>query len=305
MSSLTTVSDVIEKSLSYVLGNDREERNLLSGAINASVTTITLANDLRAIRGQAEIEIDTELMYVWSVNSSAKTAVVQRGFKGTTAATHADQAVITVNPRFYRSQIIDDINSELDELTSPNAGLFAIGTADLTYISATRGYNIDATNIIDILEIKAAAATGITGDWRTVRNYHLVRSLPTSGTGGVAAGAAIMVDYAVASGYPLRVIYKKKFVGVSATTDALSTTLMPTTAYDILPMGVAIRLNMAREISRNTTDADPDARRASEVPAGAVGGSTRPLEKKYKDRIDQEVARLYAQYPMRTKRLDA
>lgn len=304
MASLSTVADVIEKSLSYVLGNDREERNQLSGSHSNSTTTITFGYDLGSIRTRSEIEVGTELMYVWSVNASAKTAVVQRGFKGTTAATHSDLDVVTVNPRFYRGQIIDDINSELDSLTSPIAGIFAIGTTDLTWVSSTRGYTFDASTCIDLLELWGAASSGLTGDWRLIRNYKLIRSLPTTGTQGVADGGAIIVDYGITSGNPIRAIYKKKFTAISAITDALSTTNLPTTAYDILPMGVGIRLNMAREISRNATDSAPDARRSQEVPPGAVNASIRALTAQYTKRINEETARLHAQYPMKSKRLD-
>lgn len=311
MSSLSTVANVIDEAKSYLLGNDREELNTLAAALNASGQTtstgVTFNTALGGIRTRAELEIDTEIAYVTAVNQSASSVSLIDGYKGTTAANHLINSQVIVNPRFYKHQMINDLNAELDSLSSPSAGLFQIGTADLTYISATRGYNIDATNIIDLIDVQAAAATGVTGDWRTVRKYKLVRSLPTTGTGGVAAGAAIMIDYAVASGFPLRVTYKKNFTAVPADTltTALSTTGLPTSCYDILAMGIAIRQNMAREVSRNTTDAEPDPRRAQEVPPGAVLNSTRGLQQKYQARLQEEVARLHALYPMRTKRLDA
>jgi len=310
MSSLVTVGDVIEEAKGYLLGNDREETNALADYEDTtgadSGAGMGFSYPLGGIRKNAEVELNLEVIYVTDVNQSAQTISWVDGFKGSPTGVHAAGTLATVNPRFYRFRMLNDLNAELDSLSSPQAGLFAIGTADLTYISATRGYTINASNIIDVLELWAAAASGVTGDWRLVRKYKLIRSLPTAGTGGLADGAGIMIDYAVSSGYPLRVIYKKPFTAVSnaSLTTALSTTGLPSTAYDLLAMGIAIRQNAGREISRNTADSQPDPRRAAEVPPGAVMNSSRALQAKYQQRLQEEVARLHSQYPMRTKRLD-
>ena len=79
---------------------------------------------------------------------------------------------------------------------------------------------------------------------------------------------------------------------------ALSTTGLQASAYDLPPLGAAIRLMSGREIKRNFTETQGDSRRATEVPAGAVQQSSTGLKLLRAQRIVAECARLNSLYPI-------
>lgn len=74
--------------------------NTLNGAINSSVTTITLnSTPVLEFAGQRSlVEIEDEVMLVVSVDTGTNTMVVVRGYQGTTAAAHADTTSVFIHP---------------------------------------------------------------------------------------------------------------------------------------------------------------------------------------------------------------
>jgi hypothetical protein len=95
---VTTAGQLIDRVANDLLAGTVEERNRVATGIDASTTTVTFEFALSGLREGSVFEIGSEQFYVWTVNSSAKSAVVQRGFNGTTAASHSAADIVTVNP---------------------------------------------------------------------------------------------------------------------------------------------------------------------------------------------------------------
>jgi hypothetical protein len=74
-----------------LLSGDREELNKLDASMLAADTTLTYAYDATQIAA-GRTAVDLEVMYVWSVNESAKQATIERAMVGSVAADHADNA---------------------------------------------------------------------------------------------------------------------------------------------------------------------------------------------------------------------
>lgn len=74
----------------------------LTGVLDAAVadtngTTITIvAADIQSFQVGHIVQIDSEQMYLSAVDTAGNTATVTRAFAGTTGATHADSATITI-----------------------------------------------------------------------------------------------------------------------------------------------------------------------------------------------------------------
>jgi hypothetical protein len=83
---------------------------------------------------------------------------------------------------------------------------------------------------------------------------------------------------------------------VNLTDDLVTTAGLPLTATDIVPVGAGIILNQDREIKRNFAEAQPDARKAPEVPPGAVMNSTKQMQLWRDKRIAAERARIRNKY---------
>lgn len=289
---MSTISQVITRTQRQLLSGVVEERNKLATTITATATSCILSYDLGSVRTGSIIEIDSEQMYVWEVAESTKTLTIERAFNGTTAASHTGGSVVIVNPRFPRNQILEAINDEMADLSSPMNGLFQVKILDLQYNGSDRQVNLPAvSNIIDIIEVRSRYKSD---DYQQVRAVKLLRDMPTKDFG---SGMAIQIDQDIRQG-DMRVSYKAPFTKATTESDNLQVNCgFPEVCEDIIIIGAQIRLMSPREIKRNFTESQGDTRRSDEVPAGAVGSSITNLLRMRRDRITAEAARLARQYP--------
>lgn len=290
---MSTVGSIVTRTQRQLLSGLVEQRNKINGSLTATGTTVTMLYDLTGIREGAVLEIDSELMYVWAVETGSKTVTVERGFNGTTAATHASGTVTIVNPRFPRHQILEAINDDLYDLAAPANGLYRIRNLDLPWNGSDILVNLPAVgDIIDVIQVRIRYTST---DYPVLRNVQLVRNLPTSDFGSGIALKMNEPDRAAT----LRVVYKSPFTRVTKESDDLQTVAgYPLSAEDILVMGAQIRLMAPREIKRNLTESQGDTRRADEVPSGAVSNSVMNLMRLRRDRIMAEATKLDSQYPL-------
>ena len=289
---MTTAATVIDRTLRQLLSGTVESRNKLATSIDASATSVVVSYNLDGLRAGQVCEIDSEIMYIWETDPVAKTLTVQRGFNGTTAAAHTSGAIITVSPRFPRAQILEAINDELADLSSPLHGLFQVKTMNLDYNGSDTMVNLTGvTSIIDLLNVSVRY---MVDDYPVARKVRLVRDMPTD---DFASGFALRFDQGVFPGR-LRIVYKAAYTSASTeATDINSTCGVQESVTDIVALGAQIRLMSPREIKRNFTESQGDTRRSDEVQAGAVSGSIASLIRLRRDRIQSEAARLMRAYP--------
>ena len=293
---MTTAGQLIDRVVSGLLAGTVEERNKVASPVGASDTTMTMLYPLGGLRDGSVFELDNEQMYVWSSNSSSKTLTVERGFNGTTAASHDTGAIATVSPRFPRSSVLNQLNSDLNDLSSPMNGLFQVKTLDLAYNGSDRMLNITgATDMIDLFDVRYRY---LNDDYPVLREVRLLRDMPT---GDFASGFALALDQFTRAG-TIRVIYKAAYGTFSS--EASTVTDVGASAYldDLLVLGAQMRLMAGREIKRNFTESQGDTRRPEEVPSGAVSNSMIQLQRLRRDRIQAEAARLNRQYPIRIRK---
>ena len=252
-----------------------------------------LSYDLGGFREGSVIEIESELMYVWESSTATKTLTVQRGYDGTTAVAHTNGVLATVNPRFPRQQMLDALNSDIDDLSSTMNGLFRVVAQDITYNGSDRQINLTSgAGIIDLLDVRLRY---LADDYPVIRKVRLQRNLPTA---DFASGFAIVFDEPVMAG-SLRVVTKREFTRASSeSSDLQSACFVPQSCEDILEMGVLLRMMNGREIKRNFIESQGDTRRSDEVPAGATRDSLTNIQRLRRERIIAEAARLKQQYPL-------
>ena len=292
---MTTAAQLVDRTVQNLLAGTVEERNKLASSVNSSVDSLTMSYALGSLREQTVFEIESELFYVWESNTTAKTATVERGFGGSTAASHSSGAVVTVNPRFPRHQVLQALNSELADLSSPMNGLYQMKTVDLSYNGSDRMVNLTSvTAMIDLYDVRYRY---LSDDYPIVRNVRLLRDMPTT---DFASGFVLAFDQEVRSG-TVRVLYKAPYTQFSSESATTATAGVTTEVEDLLVLGAQIRLMAGREVKRNFTESQGDTRRAEEVPAGAVGNSITNLLRLRRDRIQAEAARLARQYPLRIR----
>ena len=290
---MSTAGAVITRASRQLLSGTVEERNKLATTVTSADTSIVLSYDLGGFREGSVIEIESELMYVWESTTATKTLTVERGYDGTTAAAHTAGALATVNPRFPRQQMLDALNSDIDDLSSTVNGLFRVVAQDISYNGSDRQLNItSATGIIDLLDVRLRY---LADDYPVIRNVRLQRNLPTA---DFASGFAIVFDQPVMAG-TLRVVTKREFTrATTEASDLQSVCFVPQSCEDILEMGVILRMMNGREIKRNFIESQGDTRRSDEVPAGSTRDSLTNIQRLRRERIVSEAARLKQQYPL-------
>ena len=290
---MSTAGALLDRVQRQLLSGVVEERNKLAAAVDADDTSFVLTYELGGLRAGTVFEIDSELCYIWEATSGSKTLVVERGYAGTTAASHSSGAIVVVNPRFPKQQMLDALNADIDDLSSPVNGLFRVVSQDVTYNGSDRQVNLtSASSVIDLIDVRVRY---MSDDYPFIRGVRLQRDLPTS---DFASGFAIVFDESCVAG-SLRVRYKAPFVRAASTSSNIqSVCYVPETMEDILEMGVIMRMMAGREIRRNFTEAQGDTRRADEVPPGAVRDSVSNILRLRRDRILAEKAKLTRQYPL-------
>lgn len=289
---MTTAATVIDRTLRQLLSGTVEQRNKLASGIDSDDTSVVTTYNLDGLRSGQTFEIDSELFYIWDADTGTKTLTVERGYNGTTAASHSAGALIKVQPRFPRAQLLESLNDELADLSSPVNGLFAVKTVDIDYNGSDT--MIDFTGVTDVIDLLSVSVRYLTDDYPVARKVRLVRNVPTD---DFPSGLALRFDQGVFPGR-LRIVYKAPFVAASSESTNLNTTSgVQESLIDLLVLGCQIRMMAPREIKRNFAESQGDTRRADEVPAGAVAGSITNLIRMRRDRIIAESARLKRAYP--------
>lgn len=287
--------------VNFLAGGHPERRNLLSIALGDTTgTSVVLTHEVTGIAPNSRISIGLEDMHVYTVNPTTKTLTVTRGDYGTTAATHSADDVVLVGSLHSNAAILDTFNDVLKELAG--RGLYDVDHVELTFSSATDGYDLTGTtNLIEVIDVETKAF--IRTDWHRldISEWRLVQ---TAETDDFASGNALLLTHGrvAYNGQPLRVWYKKRFTGLTTLTEDIETASgLSDDAYDLLPLGAAVRLSSGTPLLRNDLMYQPDPRRADEVPAGATIAAPSNLRRIYEQRIRQELDRQERRYPTRLR----
>lgn len=301
---MATLDQVIDSCLTdYLLTGQREPRNVLQTTVDADDTTVALTYSVKGAQEGSRLAVDFEDCYVVASDPTAKTATVIRGQFGTSGAAHTAGATIWVNPKFSRAQILRAVNDELRSLSA--AGLYQMATLDLTFLPTVMGYDFTGVTPDDVLDVYEVLADypGPTTAWVPLTHYRVIRDAPS---GDFPSGMGIVLNEGGHPGFTVRVTYKTRFTAMTSSqgaSEVATVSGLDSEAHDLLAIGAAIRLVSGAEVRRSQLNAQPDTRRAEEVPPGATLQSVRGLMALREQRLAEEKARLARRYPVRLQRV--
>lgn len=296
---MPTVLDLVNETRRQLTGSTRSQKNKLNGALLVGSTTFTFTYSLNFGAGSM-LSLDDELVYVWSVDTATKTAVVERAQLGTTAAAHADGTLVEVNPEFPKVRIKQALK---DDILSWHNDLFQVASVSASVSSAylSQGINVGVSDdwhyILDVrLDTTSNKEASYSKSWPQVK-FEVIRNADTT---DFTNGAAIVITEPVPTGN-VRITYAKRFdcSTFDDSTDVEAAVGLGPTMLDIPPLGAAWRLETPREVKRTQTYAQGDSRVADEVEAGAILRTGQFLKVIRDQRINEERARLRAKYPVR------
>lgn len=303
----TTLSNMIDEVLinlsGYTLQQDRATH--LKTAI--TTTTSTSASPLIVSLGSTEnvgkgiIEIDEELLWVDSFDRVADTATVSpygRGYLGTTAATHAADAKVTISPVFPRHAVKRAIN---DTIRSLGASIFAVKSTTFTFTAAVSTYAFANLNIKNILTL-SWQDIGPTKEWVPLRrwDFDALANPEAFGYTSTDQVQTVTLGEAPISGRTVKVIYATDPNPFTANTDVYTTvTGLPESTRDVVILGAAYRLLTYLDPARAAMISPQADETDSKRPYGASQSATKQLYALYTQRLNEETKSQQANYPIR------
>lgn len=301
---MTTVLQMVNRVRRQLDSGHRNEYNRLDAAINSSTQSVVLEFTPNANVEVGDIfNVDVEVMRVVAYNSGTRTATVVRGYLDSTAASHADEAELLINPRF---SMLDAFTALVDEINSWGPQLYRVVSDEFTVAAGT-----------DVLELPAAwiNAYGLVGVYRRWdddsqdANYswprldvRLQRATTDWSVAAPNSGLLLRFVEGVAAGTVL-VVAALPFAASAATTSTdLETGLyVPTEYLDFLALGAKLRLVQDGEWGRLARDQQDDSRRSEETPVGSGVSGMNFGWATYRNRREEEINKLYARHPIRTR----
>lgn len=273
-----TVNALIDRIRSQFRAN-RGEVGFLSASLTDSATNLqTLAE---CVFVNSVVELDTEQVFV-TANPSDNNYTVVRGWNGTTAKAHSNNALFYVDPLISRQDVFNGI---IDEINSWPDGLYHPISREITAVPEDGLVEVlFDSEVVKVLRVDRVHPMGYTveamysgGPFKQDQNYMLRLNLWDAKGGGT--------DYVVVAG----VRFDTSFITYDTDMTFLD---IPINFTDIVIYGVAWRLRLGGEEARvsGIASATANVREGANVQAAGAYKSIRD------QRIAEETFRLRELY---------
>lgn len=304
----TTLTNMIDEVLVNLAGYTFQQDRSTYLRTAVSTTTSTIASPTTLSLGSTEsvgkgiLEIDEELLWVDSFDRVANTAIVSpygRGYLGTTAATHASEAKVTISPTFPRFSVKRAIN---DTIRSLGANIFAVKSTTFTFNAAVSTYAFANLNIKNILTVHWQSI-GPTKEWVPIRKWDLDPSANPEAFGyvtGTDIVQTITLGEAPISGRTVKVVYATDPEPFTSNSQVYTTvTGLPESTRDVVILGTAYRLLSFLDPARAAQVSPQADETDSKRPYGASQSATKQLYALYTQRLNEETKAQQQNYPPR------
>jgi hypothetical protein len=297
----TTLNDLIERTYSRLLNNQREQIVLPSVNVLVGDTAITFTGPAASgihLGSIIALEEEKILVSTPTPNNNNNNWNVIRGFQDSTPAAHTTSAIGIVDPKYDRFMVGQAINDALNYLSSPTYGLFRVLNTTFTYNPVQQGYDLGSlpNNFLEVLELTYDLPDA-SHNFPKIRygEFEILRGVTNA---KFASGQGIILYRPAVPGLVVNLTVSAPFVNlVNLTDDVVTLGGLPATAIDIPSLCAEIDLTATREIKRDFIEGQPDARRAADVPAGAMSAAVTALMIHRDRRIAVEADRLRRLYP--------
>ncbi len=296
------INEVSMNLSGYTLTQDRSTylRTAVSTTTSSSAAPTTLSLGSTDNVGKGIVEIDEELLWIDNYDRVGNTATVApygRGYLGTTAATHAVDAKVTISPTFPRFSIKRAIN---DTIKSLSGMLFAADSTTITYSSAVSTYRLPATgnslNIRNILSV-AYESIGPSKEWIPIRSWRFDSNANST---AFTSEQTISIYDTITSGRTIQVVYSKDPTPFTSNTEVFTTqTGLPDSSRDLVITGSIYRLLTNLDPARAAMVSPQADETDSKRPYGSSQSLTRQIYALYTQRLAEEIKSQQIKYPIR------
>jgi hypothetical protein len=295
MSILSEMVDEVRTNLQgYTLRQDRITYVANAAGLTTTSSSITVGSASNLAKGI--IEIDDELIWIDSFNTSTNTLNVipgfGRGYQGTTAAPHSQYAQVTLAPTFPRNSIKKAINDTINGLY-PN--LWAVSYYTFTFNASVITYALP-DDVEDVLFV-SWQTTGSSQEWLPINRWRL-DSMANSDT--FDTNATISIYDNVQPGRTVQVWYNAIPNTLDNNSDDFADVSgLPQSSQDVVTLGASFKLLSFLDSGRiNLSSAEADTA-DSKIPSSAGVASSRYIFALYQQRLNEEALKLKDKYPIR------
>lgn len=294
--SSPSFGSLIDQTLTYLHGltTDLEQVCALSADITNSATSFQVSDATQVTRGL--VEIDSELMWVTSVDVSSNTVTIApgfgRGFRETDPASHTQNSMVTNNPRFPRKAVATAIQTTLYAAYPDLFDVKVDETQTTSPVVVSYQVPADCDQILDV----QWQAVGPSKMWVPIRRWELDTNADTT---AFPTGKSIDIYDGTLPGRTIKITYAAQPTQLSAETDLLSVTGLPDSVQDVLVYGACYRLTVNLEASRLQTATVEQSERSTLVMPGAAMNASKYYFGLYSQALQREAARLQKLYPTR------
>lgn len=264
----------------YGLEQDRAAFLEGTGITTTTQTVVTVDSTDDLSTGLAEI--GDELVYIKSIDSATQFTVAPdgRGYRGTTAATHAVGARVTMSPVLPRALVKRKIN---ETITGVYPTLYGTASTTLTYDPVKTTYELPA-DVEDVIQV-TYDELGPSGHWPRVGRWRLDTHPDTT---EYATGKTLSIWDSLGGSSSIRVVYQKQPSELSADADLLTASGLTTTARAAVVAGAAWRLVSFMDASRLKVHTPSTDLMDEAAPIGSAVQVASLLRRQYERELEEE-----------------
>jgi hypothetical protein len=290
---MTTMQDLVNDVRRRVYGTMTENVNLIQTSASAGQTSLQLELGVDGIQRGMLLSSGLNVWFVKGVYAVDNTVYVVPGYDGAPLNSVTTGDVVYVRPRMTDWFAFNAINDAIRGLSSPDAGLYKVGTwideVDPTY--QTYDVPAEAANMVNLARVRWRWP-GTPDIWADLapRHYRWVYSADQN---------RIRLLVSIPSGTEIEFTYKAPFTqATSLSDDPVADVGLSDTMLDIPVLGAAIELLLTTESRRTQIQTQGDSRRPEEVQVSANSAIAQQLRREYKGRVQEEMARLVTRLPI-------
>lgn len=286
------------KQLLQGYSRNQEQITWLTSSMLATDTSFNVDLSTATAVNRGLVEIDDELLLVNTYNSTTGLVNIAagtngRGVENTTAATHATNAIVTMDPDFPMQRITEALNQTI-QATYPD--LYQMKTYDFAKVAARYEYPmpVDAEDIVRV----TADTIGPSRVKFPSQAWRFNPQAQNDPVGGLTTGKSLEIMDFIVPGRTIHVIYTAPpGTLVADTDDYVSVVGYPERTTDMMMYGAVARLLSGVEAARLQQKSVESTERAPLVPTGAASNAAKYYWGLYQQRMQEETDRLHQLFP--------
>ena len=288
------INEVKSNLIGYTLRQDRITYLTNSGGVSTTSTQFNVGSSDNLAKGI--IEIDDELIWIDNFNKTSSSMNSApgfgRGYMGTTAAPHAENAQVTLSPAFPRVSIKKAIN---DTIRSLYPKLFAVSSTTFTFNASQVNYALpdDAREVLYM----SWQTTGPSLEWLPIKRW---RFDPLANAATFNTQKTVNIYENIQPGRTIKVWYTMVPETMDSNTDDfVDVTGLPDSAQDVIIYGACYRLLTFLDAGRiNLSSAEADLN-DTKNPYNSGSNASRYVFALFQQRLQEEALKLSDQFPIR------